>query len=100
MALLVTISRIDVFANRNLLSYRGARVAQLVKRPTSAQINDLMAREFTPRIGLSAVSAEPALVPVSLSLCTSPARALSHLKKKKKSKKTLKKLIVLWKLGI
>ena len=41
--------------------------------------HDLKVCEFEPRVGLSAVSAKPALDPLSpsLSLCPSPAHALS-----------------------
>ena len=42
----------------------GAWVAQLVQRLTFAQVVILAVREFEPHIGLSAVSAEPALDPL------------------------------------
>ena len=58
----------------------GAWVAQSVKRPTSAQVTILRVREFEPRVGLCADSSDPGACfgfCVSLSLCPSPARALS-----------------------
>ena len=61
------------------LSGRGARVAQSVKRPTSAR-HDLTVHEFKPRVGLSALSAEPASVPLSPSVSAPPqlVQALSQ----------------------
>ena len=54
-----------------------AWVAQSVKHPTLAQVvSDLTVPGFEPRIRLSAVSAEPALDPLSPSLCSCPARVL------------------------
>ncbi|XP_053755436.1 solute carrier family 25 member 45 isoform X1 [Panthera pardus] len=58
---------------------RGAWVAQSVKRPTSAQVTILQFVSSSPGSGsvLTAQSLEPALDSVSLSLCSSPAHALS-----------------------
>ena len=58
----------------------GAWVAQLVKRPTFgfSPGHDLTVHRFEPQIGLHTDSAEPAWD--SLSLCSSPARALSQNK--------------------
>ena len=64
---------------------RGTWLAQWVKRPTSAQVfcgsgHNLMVREFEPHVGLCADSWEPGACfrfCVSLSLCPTPACALS-----------------------
>ena len=68
--------------------YRGTWVAQLVKRPTSSG-HDLTVRGFKPYIGLSAVSADPALDPLSPSLAAPPLLActLSLSKINKRLKK-------------
>ena len=54
-------------------------MAQLVKHPTLdfSSGHDLTVHAFEPHVRLPAVSAEPALDPVSLSLCPSPAHARS-----------------------
>ena len=54
----------------NIYRSGGAWVAQSVECPTSSG-HDLTIREFGPGIGLTAVSAEPALDPLSPSLCPS-----------------------------
>ena len=58
---------------------RGAWVAQLVKQPTSAQVMISRSMGLSPALGsvLTAQSLEPASESVSLSLCFSPAHALS-----------------------
>ena len=60
---------------------RGTWVAQSVKRPTLdfGSGHDLTVREFKPRIGLCTHSEEPALDPLSPSLCPSPACILLSL---------------------
>ena len=68
-------------ARLQMEAHRGTWVAQSVKRPTSAQVPG-----FKPRIGLRADTSEPGACftfCVSLSLCPSPAHALS-LKNKSK----------------
>ena len=59
--------------------WRGAWVAQLVERPTSAQVMISHSVSLSPALGsvLSAQSLEPASDSVSPSLCPSPAHALS-----------------------
>ena len=61
------------------LIFKGAWVAQSVKRPTLGfgSGHDLMVREFKPLIGLHAACAEPAWDSLSPSLCPSPALACS-----------------------
>ena len=58
---------------------RGAWVAQLVERLTSAQVMISHSVSSSPESGsvLTAQSLEPASDSVSLSLCPSPAHALS-----------------------
>ena len=60
---------------------RGTWVAQSVKRPTLdfGSGHDLTVCEFKPRIGLCTHSEEPALDPLSPSLCPSPACILLSL---------------------
>ena len=61
-------------------AYRGTWVAQSVERPTSAQVMISQFMGFEPHIGLCADSSEPGACIrfcVSLSLCPSPAHALS-----------------------
>ena len=58
----------------------GAWGAQSVEPRTLASGHDLTVCEFEPRVGLCAASSEPGACfgfCVSLSLCPSPARALS-----------------------
>ena len=65
------------FSLSKINKHWGAWVAQLVKRPTSAQV---MISHFEPRIRLCADSSEPGACfrfCVSLALCPSPARTLS-----------------------
>ena len=73
---------------------RGARVAQLVEHPTSAQVMISTVHEFEPTLGsgLTAQSLDPALdsVSPSLSLCSSPTHALSLSLKNKPTFKKLK----------
>ena len=59
--------------------YWGARVAQLVEHPTSAQVIISWFVGLSPALGsvLTAQSLEPALDSVPPSLCPSPAHALS-----------------------
>ena len=62
----------------------GAWGAQSVKRPDFSSGRDLTVREFEPCVRLCADSSEPRACLgfcVSLSLCPSPARALSFLQK-------------------
>ena len=62
-------------------------MAQLVKNPALAQVMTSWVLEFKSHIGLSAVSPEPALDPLFLSVWDLPAQALSlSLKNKKKIK--------------
>ena len=58
---------------------RGAWVAQLVKRPTSAQVMISQSVSSSPALGsvLTAQSLEPVSDSVSPSLCPSPVYALS-----------------------
>ena len=65
----------SIIKNRN----KGTWVAQSVRRPTLDVSSgpDLTVREFEPHVRLSAVGAEPALDPLSPSLCPSPAYALT-----------------------
>ena len=58
---------------------RGAWVAQLVERPTLAQVTISQFVSLSPASGavLAAQSLEPASDSVCLSLCPSPAHALS-----------------------
>ena len=70
-------TREDCISN---IKERGAWAAQWVKRPTSEQVMISVVREFEPRVGLLADGSEPGACfgfCVSLSLCPSPARALS-----------------------
>ena len=73
----------------------GARGAQSVEHPDFGSGHDLTAHEFEPRVGPCADSSEPGAcfrVCVSLSLCPSPAHALSlSLSKVNKYFKKLKK---------
>ena len=58
-------------------SPRGARVAQSVVSDLGSG-HDLVVCEFKPRVGFCAVNAEPALDPMSSSLCPSPAYVCVH----------------------
>ena len=55
----------------------GTWVAQSVKRLTFISGHDLTVREFEPYMGLSAVSAQPALDPLSPSLSAPPLLTLA-----------------------
>ena len=68
-------------------------MAQLVKRPILGlgSGHDLTVREFKPNVGLSAVSAEPALDPLPPFLCPSLARTLPLSLKNKQTYKIKKK---------
>ena len=71
--------------------WRGAWVAQLVKRPTSAH-RDLVVLEFEPCIGFCADSSDPGVCfrfYVSFSLCSSLTHTLSLSLKMKTLKKNL-----------
>ena len=70
----------NVGFNVKNVSARGAWVAQSVKRLTLGSGHDLAVSEFESRVGVCADSSEPGACfrfCVSLSLCPSPARALS-----------------------
>ena len=70
--------------------WRGAWVAQWVKRPTSTQVMISRFVSSSPAsFGLCAVSTEPASGPVSLSLCPSPAHVCSLSLSKVNIKKSL-----------
>ena len=60
-------------------TWGGAWVAKWVKHLTLGfgSGRDLTVREFEPRVGLCADSAEPAWDSLSSSLCPSPARAVA-----------------------
>ena len=73
--------------------YRGAWVAESVKRPTSAQVTISRSVSLSPAVGLWADGSEPGACfqfCVSLSLCPSPVHALSlsvsKINKRKKKK--------------
>ena len=61
-------------------------MAQSVKRLDFGSGRDLEVREFEPRVGLSAVSTEPASDPLSPSLSAPPLLSLSKINKLKKKK--------------
>ena len=58
------------------MNFRGTRVTQSVKHPTSAQGHDLRVREFKPHIGLCAQSLDPGSDSVSPSLSAPPLLVL------------------------
>ena len=68
------------------LGWGGAWMAELVKRPTSAQVVISWFAGSRPMLGsvLTAQSLEPASDSVSLSLCPSPTRGLSPFLKNKR----------------